>query len=107
MSDFGLICIGVLMFTLIVLALVVVILIAKSRLVASGNVEVVINDDTEKTLHIPVSSKLLNALADEKVFLSSACGGGGTCGQCKCIVKSGGGDVLPTENSQLNRRDIR
>ena len=107
MSDFGLIGVGVFMFTLIVLALVAVILIAKSWLVASGNVTISINDDPDKTVEVSVSSKLLNALADKKIYLSSACGGGGTCGQCKCVVKSGGGDVLPTERSQLNRREIR
>ena len=107
MSDFGLICVGVLMFTLIVLALVAVILIAKWRLVATGNVQISINDDPDMALQVPVSSKLLSALAQEKVFLSSACGGGGTCGQCKCVVTSGGGDVLPTERTQLNRREIR
>jgi len=107
MSDFGLIGIGVMMFTLIVLMLVFVILLAKSRLVASGNVTVAINDDADKAVEVPVGSKLLNALAAEKIFLSSACGGGGTCGQCKCVVKEGGGDVLPTERTQLNRREVR
>jgi len=107
MSDFGLIGIGVLMFTLIVLVLVLVILIARSRLVASGNVTISINDDPDKSVEVPVGSKLLAALASKKIFLSSACGGGGTCGQCKCVVKEGGGDVLPTERTQLNRREVR
>ncbi len=107
MSDFQLIGLGVLMFTLIVLALVAVILFAKSRLVASGNVNIGINDDPDKAVDVSVGAKLLNALADKKIFLSSACGGGGTCGQCKCIVAEGGGDVLPTERSQLNRREVR
>ncbi len=107
MSDFGLIGIGVLMFTVIVLALVMVILLAKSRLVASGNVTISINDDPDKAVRVPVGNKLLNALASEKIFLSSACGGGGTCGQCKCVVAEGGGDVLPTERTQLNRREVR
>jgi len=107
MSDFGLIGIGVMMFTVIVLALVMVILLAKSRLVASGNVTISINDDPDKAVQVPVGSKLLGALASEKIFLSSACGGGGTCGQCKCIVAQGGGDVLPTERTQLNRREVR
>jgi len=107
MTDFGLICVGVLMFTVIVLALVAVILIAKSRLVASGNVTISINDDPEKTVDVPVGTKLLNGLAEHKIYLSSACGGGGTCGQCRVVVSSGGGDVLPTERSKLNRREIR
>ena len=107
MSDFQLIGLGVMMFTLIVLALVAVILFAKSRLVASGNVTIGINDDPDKAVEVSVGAKLLNALAEKKIFLSSACGGGGTCGQCKCIVAEGGGDVLPTERSQLNRREVR
>ncbi len=107
MSDFGLIGIGVLMFTVIVLVLVLVILIAKSRLVASGNVTISINDDPDTSVEVSVGNKLLAALASKKIFLSSACGGGGTCGQCKCIVAEGGGDVLPTERTQLNRREVR
>ncbi len=107
MSDIGLIGIGVLMFTIIVLALVAVILLAKSRLVASGNVKILINDDPDKTVEVPVGSKLLGGLAEHKIFLSSACGGGGTCGQCRCQVTEGGGDALPTERSKLNRKEIR
>lgn len=107
MSDFGLIGLGVMMFTLVVLVLVAVILFAKSKLVASGNVAIGINDDPDKTVEVSVGAKLLGALAEKKIFLSSACGGGGTCGQCKCIVAEGGGDVLPTERTQLNRREVR
>ena len=107
MADLRLIGIGVSMFTVIVLVLVAVILLAKSRLVASGNVEILINDDPHKAVQVAVGGKLLNALAEEKIFLSSACGGGGTCGQCRVLVKSGGGDVLATEAAMLNRRDVR
>lgn len=107
MSDIELIGIGVLMFIVIVLALVMVILFAKSRLVASGNVTISINDDPDKTVEVPVGSKLLAGLADHKIFLSSACGGGGTCGQCRCVVSEGGGEALPTERSKLNRKEIR
>ena len=71
---------GVLLFTLIVLILVAVILAARSRLVAEGSVTVTINGDKE--LHIPVGGKLMNGLADAGLFIPSACGGGGTCGQC-------------------------
>jgi len=95
------------MFTLIVLALVAVILFAKSKLVPSGNVTISINDNPDNSLQVPIGGKLLNALADNKVYLPSACGGGGTCGECKCIVSEGGGDVLPTETSKLNRKQIR
>lgn len=96
---------GVLMFTAVVLALVLIILFAKSRLVASGDVEIVIND--QKTIHVPAGGKLLGALADEGIFVSSACGGGGTCAQCLVKVREGGGDILPTEKTHINKREAR
>ena len=106
-SSFSLILLGVFMFTLIVLIFVAIILLAKSKLVASGNVAIAINDDPGKSLNVPIGGKLLNVLADQEIFIPSACGGGGTCGECKVIIKKGGGDVLPTETSKLNRRQIR
>lgn len=99
------IILGVLFFTVIVIALVFVILGAKSKLVASGNVEVLIND--EKTIHVPIGAKLLTGLADANLFVSSACGGGGTCGQCKVKVHEGGGDILPTELSHISKREAK
>jgi Na+-transporting NADH:ubiquinone oxidoreductase subunit F len=107
MEGMSLVGLGVIMFTLIVLLLVVVILFAKSKLVPSGNVTISINDNPDNTLTVPIGGKLLNALAENKIYLPSACGGGGTCGECKCIVSEGGGDVLPTETSKLNRKQIR
>lgn len=107
MEGISLIILGVIMFTIIVLALVAIILFAKSKLVASGNVNIIVNEDPNKTLSVSIGGKLLNALADQEIYLPSACGGGGTCGECKCIVLEGGGDVLPTETSILNRRQIR
>ena len=107
MEGMSLVFLGVIMFTLIVLLLVIVILFAKSKLVPSGNVTISINDNPKNTLTVPIGGKLLNALAENKVYLPSACGGGGTCGECKCIVSDGGGDVLPTETSKLNRKQIR
>lgn len=97
------IILGVLFFTLIVIALVFVILGAKSRLVAAGNVDILIND--EKTIQVPIGSKLLTALADHNLFVSSACGGGGTCAQCRVQVNEGGGDILPTELSHITKRE--
>jgi len=94
---------GVTLFTAIVLALVLVILSAKSKLVASGDVDIVIND--ERTIHTPAGSKLLSALASNELFVSSACGGGGTCGQCKVKVLEGGGAILPTEEQHINKRE--
>jgi Na+-transporting NADH:ubiquinone oxidoreductase subunit F len=107
MTGIELILFSVLMFTLIVLMLVVVILLARSKLVATGNVKITINDEVENYLEVPVGDKLLNVLSDKEIYLPSACGGGGTCGECKVIVKEGGGDVLQTETAKLNRKQIR
>ncbi len=96
---------GVAMFTLVVLGLVAVIMMAKSKLVPSGDVEITVNG--QKTLHVPTGGKLLGALSDAGIFLSSACGGGGTCAQCLCKVTEGGGDILPTERSHINKREAR
>jgi len=101
-----LILLGVLMFTLVVLSLVGVILFAKSKLVASGNVNIEINGPDHVVTASP-GQKLLGALAEKKVFLSSACGGGGTCGQCIVHVHEGGGDILPTELSCISKREAR
>ncbi|EZQ19986.1 NADH:ubiquinone reductase (Na(+)-transporting) subunit F [Pseudomonas sp. G11-1] len=93
------------MFTAIVLALVVVILIARSKLVSSGDVSIEING--ERTITVPAGDKLLGTLASNGIFLSSACGGGGTCAQCKCVVETGGGEMLPTEESHFTRREAK
>jgi Na+-transporting NADH:ubiquinone oxidoreductase subunit F len=97
------IILGIIIFTALVIALVFVIIGAKSKLVAEGDVEIVINE--EKKIHVPSGSKLLTALADNGLFVSSACGGGGTCGQCKVKVKSGGGEILPTELGHITKRE--
>ncbi len=99
------IILGVGMFTAVVLALVVVILIAKSQLVASGNVTINVNG--EKDLVVSCGGKLLNVLADNKLFVSSACGGGGTCAQCKVKVLDGGGEILPTELGHISKGAAR
>jgi Na+-transporting NADH:ubiquinone oxidoreductase subunit F len=97
------IVLGVVMFTFIVLALVVIILAAQAKLVNSGEVQILING--EKTISVPAGGKLLQTLAASNVFLASACGGGGSCAQCKCIVNDGGGSILPTEEAHFNRRE--
>ena len=97
------IILGIGFFTAIILALVVMILAAKSQLVASGNVGVVINN--EKTIEVPVGSKLLAALADVNLFVASACGGKGTCGQCRVKIFEGGGILLPSETSFITKRE--
>ncbi|REJ87963.1 MAG: NADH:ubiquinone reductase (Na(+)-transporting) subunit F [Planctomycetota bacterium] len=96
---------GVLLFTGIVLALVALIIVAKKYLVPSGDVTLTINHQQE--LHVPAGGKLLAALAQNGIFVSSACGGGGTCAQCKVRVLSGGGNILPTERSHINKRQQR
>lgn len=101
------ILLGVGMFTGIVLALVIVILLARKLLVPSGLVTLEINDDPSKTLEVPMGGKLLQTLADKKIFVPSACGGGGSCGQCKVQVLEGGGEILPTELGHMSRREVR
>ena len=95
------------MFTGIVITLVCVILLARKLLVPSGLVTLEINDDPSKTLEVPMGGKLLQTLADKKIFVPSACGGGGSCGQCKVQVLEGGGEILPTELGHMSRREVR
>ena len=97
------IALGIIIFTGIVIALVFIIIGAKNKLVASGDVEILIND--EKKIHVPVGGKLLTALADNGLFVPSACGGGGTCAQCKVKIHSGGGEILPTELGHITKRE--
>lgn len=101
------IILGVSMFTAIITALVLVILFAKSKLVSSGEVTISINGDPAKAVKTAAGGKLLGALADQGIFIPSACGGGGTCGQCRVDVHSGGGDILPTEEGHINKREAR
>ena len=92
-------------FLAIQLLLVTIIVIAKRTLLPSGEVSILINED--KKLTAKPGGKLLTTLADEGIILSSACGGGGSCGQCRCIVKDGGGSILPTEKGKINNRDAK
>lgn len=101
MVDTSIIVLGVVMFTVIVIGLVAIILAARSRLVSSGDVTIQINEDPENTLTTQAGGKLLQTLASNGIFLSSACGGGGSCAQCKCRVLDGGGSILPTEESHF------
>ncbi len=93
------------MFTLIVMGLVLLILVARRQLVSSGDVTIEING--EKTITAPAGNKLLQTLAEQNLFLASACGGGGTCAQCKCVVSEGGGSILPTEASHFTPREAK
>lgn len=107
MSIMQIVLSGVIAFSMIILVLVAIILAAKALLVPAGNVNIEINGDASKTLSVPTGGKLLGTLADQKVYIPSACGGGGTCGQCKVRVLSGGGDILPTELGHMNRREVK
>ncbi len=100
METFGL---GVVFFTLIVLSLVAIISIARSKFVSSGDVNIIIND--EKTISVPAGGKLLQTLASAQLFVPSACGGGGTCAQCRVKIHSGGGSILPTEEGHITKRE--
>lgn len=94
---------SVIVFLLIILILVVIILVAKDKLMPSGNVKITINE--EKELSVPMGGTLLNTLQSSEIFLSSACGGGGTCGECRCRVIEGGGEILPTEKGHFTRKE--
>ena len=95
------------MFSGVVLMLVGIILVARSRLVATGDVRILINEDEDRSLNIPAGGKLMNVLADSGIYVSSACGGGGTCAQCRVKVYEGGGDILDTEREHISRREAR
>ncbi len=101
------ISLGVLIFTGIVLLLVGLILAARARLIPAGEVQININNDESLKLVVDPGGKLLNVLGGKEVFIPSACGGGGTCAQCKVKIKSGGGDILPTETAHINKREAK
>jgi len=103
--DIVAILLGVLFFCGIVLLLVGVITVARSYLVAEGDVKIVVNNQKEIT--VPAGGKLLGALAEQKIFISSACGGGGTCAQCNVKVLEGGGEILDTEKGYFTKSEIR
>lgn len=91
-------------FLIVVLLLVAILLGAKAKLLPSGKVKITING--ERTIEVATGSSLLSTLGNEKIFLPSACGGGGTCIQCECKVHTGGGDPLPTETPHFTRKEL-
>jgi len=95
---------SVIVFLALILLLVVILLTAKAKLSPSG--PVTINVNGEKDMEVGSGSTLLTTLGDNKLFLPSACGGGGTCIQCKCIIKDGGGAILPTEEPHFTKKEI-
>ena len=98
---------GVLFFTLVIVGLVALLLVAKSRLLPGGAVEISINDDPDKTITTAAGGTLLSTLASSQIFIPSACGGQGTCGVCKCVVAEGGGSLLPTEVTHVSPKEAR
>ena len=105
MSVYTYILISTIIFILIIYILVAMLLGVKAKLLPSGPVKILINE--EKEIEVNSGSTLLSTLGDNKVFLPSACGGGGTCVQCKCIVSEGGGEILPTEKPHFSRKEIK
>ena len=87
------------------MTLVLFLLLLEARVVPKGKARVVVNDDSEAALEAPMGTNLLSALAANSIYLPSACGGGGSCGQCRCQVVEGGGDIQPTELSHLSRQE--
>ncbi|MBK8265876.1 MAG: NADH:ubiquinone reductase (Na(+)-transporting) subunit F [Nannocystis sp.] len=101
------IILGVAMFTFVILLLVLVLMAAKARLVNTEAVTITINGDASAALRVPAGTTLLNTLSDNKIFIPSACGGKGSCGVCKVIVKTGGGAMLPTEEGHVSKGEAR
>ena len=101
------IILGVTVFVTVIVALVLVLMFAKTKLVPSADVSITINDDPDKAIVTPSGNTLLNTLAMYQIFIPSACGGKGTCGVCKAEVLEGGGALLPTETSHISRGEAR
>jgi len=97
--------IGVMFFTSLILLLVILLNFAGNKLLPQGDVQIEINGDKDKSITVRPGSTLLGALSGKEIFLPSACGGQGTCAQCKCQVIDGGGDILPTETSSIGRKE--
>jgi len=96
---------GAVIFLVITLILVGALLFAKAKLIPSGNIKMVVND--EKEFEVPMGGTVLGTLQSQGIFLSSACGGGGSCGQCRCQIPEGGGNILPTEVGFFSRKQIK
>jgi len=105
LTTLGVLLISTLVFVGMIVVLVLILIAAESKLVYKGDVKITINSDKEKSITVPAGKTLLNTLADQKIFLPSACGGGGTCALCKCQIVEGGGEILPTETSHFSYRE--
>lgn len=98
---------GIVMFTVIILALVAILMVAKAKLVPSADVKIIINGDVSNPVITRSGGTLLGALAEKKIFIPSACGGKGSCGVCRVHVHKGGGEMLPTEQGWISRGEAR
>jgi len=98
---------GVVVFLFIAYVLVTMLFIAEKKLISQEDVEISINDDADKSFKVKPGGTLLSSLAAQNIFVPSACGGGGTCGVCKCQVREGGGDLLPTETGHISRGEAK
>ena len=105
MLDMNFIGVSIAVFLVMILLLVIILLVAKTFLSPSGNVTITVNGD--KKFSVAQGSSLLSTLAEQGVYLPSACGGKGSCGQCKCQVPAGGGEILDSEKGQFTRKQIK
>ncbi len=105
MTTLGVLLISTLVFVGMIVVLVLILIAAESKLVYKGDVKITINEKEDKSITVPAGKTLLNTLSDQKIFLPSACGGGGTCAMCKCQIREGGGEILPTETSHFSYRE--
>ncbi|HLN53679.1 MAG TPA: NADH:ubiquinone reductase (Na(+)-transporting) subunit F [Lentimicrobium sp.] len=103
MGTGSIILVSIVVFLVVILLMVAVLLYVKAKLTPAGNVKILINN--EKELEVQPGSSLLSTLANEKIYLPSACGGGGTCAMCRCQVYEGAGDILPTEQVYFTRKE--
>ena len=99
--------VSVFVFGSITTCLVLLLNVAEKKLLPQGDVSILINDEPDKAISVGTGGTLLGALSGRKVFLPSACGGGGTCAMCKCQVLEGGGDILPTETGHISRSEAK
>lgn len=97
---------AIVVFSIVIMGLAFILIVARKKLVPQGDVNLIINGDDENPIKVQPGSNLLNVLSDKSIFLPSACGGGGTCAMCLCNIDEGGGDVLPTELNHLSRKEV-
>ncbi|MHC4079139.1 MAG: NADH:ubiquinone reductase (Na(+)-transporting) subunit F [Planctomycetota bacterium] len=107
MGTFGLILLGVVCLTVVILIMIFVLMFAESKLVEKGEVKILVNEDPDRSPTVQAGGTLLGVLSGQGIFLPSACGGGGTCAMCKCQVFEGGGDILPTELAHITRTEAK